>query len=80
MSMPIFLLSHRKQEKPSHLDIYTVGPQKLGIHPGMVRNKTINQGKENRVISILYFYDSIFLNCLGKLYVKVRVRVLLFYV
>lgn len=51
----------------------------LGIHPSMVRNKTINQGKGNRVISILYFCDSIFLNCLGKLYVKVKVRVLILY-
>lgn len=53
--------------------------RKLGIHPSMVRNKTINQGKGNRVISILYFCDSIFLNCLGKLYVKVKVRVLILY-
>lgn len=51
----------------------------MGIYSGMVRNKTINQGKGSRVISILYFCDSIFLNCLGKLYAKVRVRVLIFY-
>lgn len=45
-----------------------MGPQILGIHPSMFRNKTTNQGKGNRVISILYFYDSIFLNCLGNIY------------
>lgn len=82
MDMPItiYLLSHRKQEKIPSLDIYTVAPQKLGIHPGMVKNKTINQGKGNRVASVLYLCDSILLNCLGKLYVKVELRVLVFYV
>lgn len=46
----------------------------------MVKNKTINQGKGNRVARVLYLCDSILLNCLGKLYVKVEVRVLVFYV
>lgn len=27
MTLPIFLLSHRKQERPAHLDIETTGPQ-----------------------------------------------------
>lgn len=27
MALPIFLLSHRKQERPAHLDIETTGPQ-----------------------------------------------------
>lgn len=80
MAMPILLPSHGKQERPSLLDVHTMGPQKLGVHPGVVRNNTINQGKGNRVISILYIGGSIFLNCPGELYVQVRVRVLIFYV
>lgn len=52
----------------------------LGARPSMAKSKTINQGKGNRVISILYLCNSIFLNCLGTLHVKVRIRVFIFYV
>lgn len=80
MPVTIHLLSHRKQERISSLDEDTVAPQKLGIHPGIVKNKTINQGQVNRVASVSYLCGSILLNCLGKLYVKVELRVLVFYV
>ena len=41
--------------------------------------KQLIKVKRTGAISSLYFCDSLFLNCLGQLYVKVRVRVLIFY-